>query len=99
MITLKASRDLRPISDLKSSGADIVRQVNQTGRPVVLTRHGRGVAVLLTVEQYEHLYERLEALERRLAAEGVEPGPIEEDEVSCPDLPKKTDFARLGHLR
>lgn len=49
------SEDLRPMSDLKSGGADIVRQAQETGRPVILTRHGRGVAVVLSVEAYDEL--------------------------------------------
>ena len=55
MAHIKASEDLRPVSELKSSGAEIVRQVNSTGRPVVLTRHGRGVAVLVSLERFEQL--------------------------------------------
>jgi prevent-host-death family protein len=54
---VKLSEDIRPMSDLKSNGADIVRQVNATHRPVVLTRHGRGVAVVLSLEDYEEVQE------------------------------------------
>lgn len=72
MVTIKASKDLRPVSDLKSSGAEIVRQVNQTGRPVVLTRHGRGIAVMLSLEEYELLSERVENLELQRAVEEAE---------------------------
>ena len=43
------------MSDLKSGGAEIVRQAQETGRPVVLTRHGRGVAVVLSVDAYDQL--------------------------------------------
>lgn len=57
MAVLKLSEDIRPMSDLKSKGADIVRQVNSTHRPVVLTRHGRGVAVVLSLEDYEEVQE------------------------------------------
>jgi len=71
-VTIKPSKDLRPISDLKSGGAEIVRQVNQTGRPVVLTRHGRGVAVVLSLEEYEFLSERVENLELQRAVEEAE---------------------------
>ncbi len=49
------SEDLRPMADLKSGGADIVRQAQTTGRPVGLTRHGRCVAVVLSAEAYDEL--------------------------------------------
>lgn len=58
MGAFKLSSDLRPLTDLKSGAAEIVRQVSETGRPVVLTRHGRGVAVMLSLESYEELEER-----------------------------------------
>lgn len=53
----KVSEDLRPLTDLKSASGEIVNQVEKTGRPVVLTRHGRGVAVLLSLESFEALQE------------------------------------------
>ncbi|MEE8584999.1 MAG: type II toxin-antitoxin system Phd/YefM family antitoxin [Acidobacteriota bacterium] len=55
MAQLTISQDIHPISDLKSRAGEIVHQVTETRRPVVLTRHGRGVAVVLSVEEYERL--------------------------------------------
>ena len=52
---LKLSEDLRSLTDLKRQASDVVDQVQRTGRPVVLTKHGRGVAVLLSLEAYEDL--------------------------------------------
>ncbi len=63
MANLKISEDLRPVSELKSNAAEIVQHATDTGRPVVLTRHGRGVAVLLGVEQYERLVNNSERAE------------------------------------
>jgi len=53
-MTLKLSEDIRPVTDLKSHGAEIVRDVTN-GRTVVLSRHGRAVAVMLAVAEYEGL--------------------------------------------
>jgi len=52
---LKLSEDLHSITDLKRQASDLVEQATRTGRPVVLTKHGRGVAVLLSLEAYEEL--------------------------------------------
>lgn len=68
---VKISEDVRPISDLKTRSAELVNQVATTERPVVLTRHGRGVAVLLSVEQYEAL---LDQLEQAFVARALEVG-------------------------
>jgi len=36
-------------------GAEVVRQARKTGRPVVLTQRGRGVAVVLSLRTFEDL--------------------------------------------
>lgn len=59
MGTIKISEDLRPLNDLKVGAGEIVGQVERTGRPVVLTRHGRGVAVILSLAAFEELQERV----------------------------------------
>lgn len=55
MARLKLSEDLRPLSDLETQTSEVIQQASTTGRPVVLTREGRGVAVLLSVEAFEEL--------------------------------------------
>ena len=55
MARLKLSEDLRPLSDLETQTTELVQQAKSTGRPVVLTREGRSVAVLLSVEAFEDL--------------------------------------------
>ena len=46
---------LRPLSDLSTHGNDVVRQARKTGRPVMLTQRGRGVAVVLSLRSFENL--------------------------------------------
>lgn len=53
MRALKLSRDIRPVSDLKTHGGEIVRGVIDSGQPVVLSRHGRAAVVMLPVDDYE----------------------------------------------
>ncbi len=54
----KFSEDVRPMADLKTRAGAVVDQACRTKRPVLLTRRGRGVAVLLDLEEYERLAER-----------------------------------------
>jgi prevent-host-death family protein len=53
MRAIKVAEDVKPLSDLKTRAGDIVRQAEETGRPVIITRHGRGVAVVLSVAAYD----------------------------------------------
>ena len=51
--TPKFSEDVVPISDLKVNPGKVVRMAGETRRPVLLTRRGRGVAVVQSVNEYE----------------------------------------------
>lgn len=58
MEAIRLTEDIRPISDLKVRAAEIVDHARRNHRPVLLTRRGRGVAVLLDVEDYQSLADR-----------------------------------------
>jgi prevent-host-death family protein len=53
------SADVRPMSDLKTRSSDVVDQVNRTHRPVLITRRGRGVAVMLDLAAFERMQDEL----------------------------------------
>ena len=69
MQPLKLDEDIRPLSEFRAGVAGFVRQVSETRRPLVLTQHGRGVAVLVDVREFEAMRERLALLEDIAAAE------------------------------
>jgi prevent-host-death family protein len=50
---VKFSEDVVPLGDMKVNPGKIVRRVDETGRPVLLTSHGRGIAVLQALSEYE----------------------------------------------
>ncbi len=56
--SIRFSEDVKQVSELKTRSAEIIGQIRRTRRPVLLTRRGRGVAVLLDVDEYERLVER-----------------------------------------
>jgi prevent-host-death family protein len=72
MARLKLSEDLRPLSDLETQTSEVIQQAHTTGRPVVLTREGRSVAVLLSVEAFEDLQSSSERQELQRAVEDAE---------------------------
>ncbi len=53
------SRDVRPITDFKAKGSAIVEQARSTGRPVLITQRGRGVAVVVSLDEFERMREEL----------------------------------------
>ena len=63
MQPMKFDQDIRPLSEFRAGVASFVKQVTETGRPLVLTQRGRGVAVVLDVHEFEAMRERLALLE------------------------------------
>jgi antitoxin YefM len=63
------SQDIRSLSEFRANAAAFVQQVRSTRRPLVLTQHGRGAAVLLDVTEYERLIEQVELLQEVQSAE------------------------------
>ena len=54
--------DIRPITYLKSKAADLLKQVNETHRHVVITQNGEPKAVLQDTASYEETQRALALL-------------------------------------
>jgi len=52
---MNISKDIRPITYLKSKAPDLLKQINETHRPVVITQNGEPKAVLQDPESYENM--------------------------------------------
>jgi prevent-host-death family protein len=63
MQRLKVDQDIRPMSEFRTGIASFLKQVHDTKRPMIITQHGKGVAVLLDVSEYEAMQERIELLQ------------------------------------
>jgi prevent-host-death family protein len=66
---VKFSEDVVPVGDLKVNPGKIVKRVAETGRPVLLTSRGRGVAVVQAVSDFEASQEEREFM--RAVIEGL----------------------------
>ena len=63
MQRLKIDQDIRPMSEFRTGIASFLKQVHDTKRPMIITQHGKGVAVLLDVNEYEAMQEKMELLQ------------------------------------
>jgi len=52
---MNISRDIKPVTYLKSRASDLLRQINETHRPVVITQNGEPRAILQDPESYENM--------------------------------------------
>jgi prevent-host-death family protein len=55
-------RDVKPITYLKSSTAEAVRRVSESGQPMVITQNGEAKAVLVDYESYHQWQETIALL-------------------------------------
>jgi prevent-host-death family protein len=67
---MNISSDIKPISFLKSHAADILKQINDTHRPVVITQNGEPRAVLQDPESYDNMRKAIGLL--KLISQGEE---------------------------
>jgi prevent-host-death family protein len=54
---MRLRRDIQPVTALKTGAAKLLRSVNETRRPVVITQRGEPKGVLLDFDTYEELRE------------------------------------------
>ena len=52
---MNISQDIKPITYLKSRAADLLKQINETHRPVIITQNGEPKAVLQDPESYDNM--------------------------------------------
>ncbi len=63
MRRLRVDEDIRPMSEFRTGIASFLKQIHDTKRPLIITQHGKGVAVLLDAGEYEAMQEKIELLQ------------------------------------
>jgi prevent-host-death family protein len=72
---MKLATQVKPISYLKSHAAKVVREVSDSGQPLLITQNGEAKVVVMDVASYEKKEEtlallKLLAIGKRAMAEG-----------------------------
>ena len=62
MQRFKIDQDIKPLSEIRTGIANFIKQVHDTKRPLIITQHGKGVAVLIDVHEFEAMQEKIELL-------------------------------------
>lgn len=52
---MNLSEDIKPISYIKTNAAEMLRRVNDTHNPIVITQNGEARAVLLDTKSYQDM--------------------------------------------
>lgn len=74
--------DIRPVTYLKSRAADLLKQINDTHRPVIITQNGEPKAVLQDPESFENMKNAIGILKLiSMGEEDIKNGNILEQEA------------------
>jgi len=52
---MNITKDIKSVTYLKSRAADLLEQINNTHRPVIITQNGEPRAILQDPQSYEHM--------------------------------------------
>ncbi len=84
---MNISTDIRPVTYLKAKAADLLKQINETHRPVIITQNGEPRAVLQDPKSYEDMRNAIGIL--KLVSQGesdVRKGKVKSQENVFEDI-------------
>lgn len=73
------SQDIKPISYLKSKTADVINNVNENQRSIIITQNGEAKAVIQDIKSYENMQNSLNMLKLIVQSEN----DIENNRIIC----------------
>ena len=69
MERIRVTDDIRPLSNFRAEATTCIKHIHNTKRPMVITQRGKGVAVLLDINEYEALQDKIDVLQDIYKAE------------------------------
>ena len=88
------SRDIHSLTDFKRRTTEFVKQLKETGAPVVLTVNGKAELVVQDAEAYQQLLQlaaRLKVIEVAAIPSAAEPATLAEFEAAMDELAEGLD--------
>lgn len=78
-MNIDITEDILSITELKQKTNSVMKKINNSGRPVVLTINGRAEAVLMGAKEYQKIQKAIEVIKEILLAEkDVATGKVKE---------------------
>lgn len=87
---MNISSDIKPVTYLKSRAADLLKQINDTRRPVIITQNGEPRAVLQDPKSFEDMRNAIGILKLlSLGEEDIKAGNSVDQEKVFSEIEKK----------
>lgn len=97
---MKIRQDIRSVTYLKSRAADLLQQINETHRPVVITQKGEPRAVVLDPESYERMRAAIGLMKLlSMSEDDVTGGKLLDQEEVFRKLEMKLEKKKREHAR
>ena len=93
---MNISSDIKPVSFLKSHAADILKQINETHRPVIITQNGEPKGVLQDPKSYDNMRQAIGLLKLvSLGEQDIKHGKTKTQDRVFKDIEKMLDKKEL----
>ena len=87
---MNISSDIRPVTYLKSRAADLLKQINDTHRPVIITQNGEPRAVIQDPQSFEDMRNAIGILKLiSMGEDDIKNGNILEQEAVFKNIEEK----------
>ena len=87
---MNLKEDIRPISYIKTNAADMLKRVNETHNPIIITQNGEAKAVLLDTDSYQNMINGIGILKILSQSENeINQGEIIDQENIFEEIDKK----------
>lgn len=84
---MNLKEDIKPISYIKTNAADMLKRVNETHNPIIITQNGEAKAVLLDTESYQEMLNTMGILKLLSQSEkDIEDGKIFKNDAVFQEL-------------
>ncbi len=78
---MQLTEDIKPVSYLKSRTADVLKQINETHRPMIITQNGEVRAIVQDPKSYEEMKNAITLLKLlSFAEEDIKNGNLHSEE-------------------
>ncbi|MDP3301594.1 MAG: type II toxin-antitoxin system Phd/YefM family antitoxin [Sulfuricurvum sp.] len=78
---MQLMNDIKPITYLKSRAADVLKHINETHRPMIITQNGEAKAVIQDPQSYEDMKNAISLLKLlSFAEEDIKNGNVQSEE-------------------
>jgi prevent-host-death family protein len=62
-MNISLTNDIEPLSEFRKKSADFIKRLKKEKQPIVLTQHGKSSELLIDVEEYQKLLDKVQFLE------------------------------------